>query len=299
MTVLEVMLPPKPKLEPLPDRFLRLSVNVVLDGQRRTIEYVWKCTNEKGISAAVGWYLRWQAEGEPRHYVVKEIADNLVVFFRQPPSNYCLIKGQVPYTPDVGVIPDPPKLDRVIVYRARGFHRSSAILGGTIERLDHDPKVAGPSLDDENLANLLRTYQGDLVAAEVTITPESTWGRYPKLKSYFGKMTTVTRAPLPSPPRHSYGFPILGEVRRDADDSFKSLYYSVQDINGTITFDPSRAPEYREVFRLDRRDHRRKVTFCYAGRCVPLRGQSDDFYFPETRSIVNVFHSIVLKNNMY
>ena len=192
MTVLEIMLPPKPKLEPQPDRYLRLSVNVVLDGQRRTIEYVWKCTNEKGINAAAGWYLRWEAEGEPRHYVVKKIADDLVVFFRQPRSNYCLIEGQVPYTPDVGVIPDPPTLDKVIVYRAESCPRSGAILGGTIERLDHDPKARRPSLDEEYLANLLRTYQGNLVSAAVSITPESIWGRYPKLKSYFGKMTTMT-----------------------------------------------------------------------------------------------------------
>src|SRR5438067_2494152 len=37
-------------LNPLPDRHFRLSMNVLLSGQARTIEYDWSCTQEKVFS---------------------------------------------------------------------------------------------------------------------------------------------------------------------------------------------------------------------------------------------------------
>ena len=308
MTTLAVVTSPASvKLQPLPDRHYRLAVDVDLDGQRRTIEYTWKCTHERGFSAAVGWTLYWQPAGGHGHYVVRQIDSNVVVFFRLPPVSYaCLESGQARYTPDVGVIPDPPRgvtpysprLDKVIVYRASD-RCGGAVLSGTIERLDREPKVTGLSPDELHLAELLRSNQNDLKSAVVTITPESIWGRYPMLKDYFGRMTELTLAPLPTPQRGSYGFPIFSDVRLDTNDSCRRLRYSVEDVNGTIATDSSRSTEHWTVYRFDRRDFRRKVTFCHSDLCVPMRKQSDDFYFPNTRSVIKVFHSISLRNNMH
>jgi hypothetical protein len=269
-------------------------MDVVLNGQSRAIEHVWTCTHEKGVSAVSGWMLYWQAPN--RTYVVKAVADDLVVFFRQPPSDYCLTEGRVPYLTDIGVIPDPSTLDNVIVHHVKQFPRSRVLLGGTIELLSFNPRVRRPSLDEIDLELRLLNVQRALVTSFVTITPESVWSRYPKLNSYFAEMNTMTVAPPPASPNDPLGFAIWRRAPLTEDDVHKRLYYSVEDLDGIIRFDPAKPPEQWQVFRLDSRDFRRSSTFCYAERCVSLKGSSNEIYDPATRNIVGIGHSLPLEN---
>jgi len=297
MTSLAVAtLPDRAKLEPLPDRYFRLAIEVVLDGKPRTVEHIWRCTHEKAFSAAVGWTLVWRSEG--LQYVAKVIDKDLVIFFREPTSNHCYRVGKFAYASDIGVIPNPSTLDNLFVHHVEQFPRSGAIVGSSIERLDHDPKVPGPSLKEMTLEAGLRTYENDLVSSSVTIIPESIWSRYPKLDSYFRSLEVLTVAPYPTDPNQPLGFPIWRGSPLSKDDVHKRTYYSVQDIDGTIRFDPSRVPEQWVVFRRDLRDFRRSTTFCYAERCVPLSGMYNEIYDPGTRNVIGVLHSSPLRNEL-
>lgn len=293
MTALAIISPPRTKLEPLPDRYMRLSVDLVVNGQRHTIEHVWICTHEKGFNEGTGWMLHWRAPR--RTYVVKAVAKDLVVFFRQPSSNYCLREGKVPYSADIGVIPDPSTVDNVIVHHAEHFPRSSALLGGSIERLSYAPKLSDPTRVERSLAARLVWSERQLVSSFVVITPESIWSRYPEWNSYFGAMQAMTVAPPPTSPHHPIGFPIQRVAPLTVKDIHERLHYSVQDIEGTIRFDFSRTPEHVRIFRIDTRDFRRSILFCYAERCVTLKRSFSEIYDPVTRNIIGVGHSLPLE----
>ena len=281
-------LPSRFKLEPEPDRYFRLSMDVILSGQTHTIDYVWNCTHEKVFSEEGGWILRWRSAHK---YAVQTISKDLVVFFQQPSSNYCLVEGKRPYVSDIGVIPDPAVLNNLIVYHVSYYPRSGAILHGTIERLDGNPKVPPPSQLELSLGEGILGLEQYFVAKFVTITPESIWSRYPEMKSYFGAITTVTVAPPPLPSVWTVGFPIWRVRWFSPEDLDKRMYYSVKEINGEIRFDPSMAPEHRETFVLDYNDFRRPVKFCYLERCLSLNGNFNEIYDPETRNIIGVFPS--------
>jgi hypothetical protein len=211
--------------------------------------------------------------------------------------------GKRPYASDVGVIPnvDQGIVDYVVVHHYhKQFPRSSAILAGSIEPLGEHSKITRQSREERQLERSLESLERKLVASAVTVIPESMWSRYPKLNSYFEVMTELTVAPRPAPgPRRQFGFPIRILAVLNNDDVQKRLYYSVQDIDGRIDFDPSRTPEHWKVFRLDDRDFRRSTTFCYLERCVPLEGMYNEIYDPETRSIIAVYHSLTLAGAFY
>ena len=294
-------LPDKAKLDPQPDRYLRLTLDVALNNRPRTIEHIWKCTHEKIFSAAVGWTLAWRSEH--RKYVVKRADDDLVVFFQQPTDAYCGVIERVPYASDVGVIPDPDQhiVDHVIVHHYRKqLPRSSAILGGSVERLSDRATIPRQSSQERRLEASLVRWEEKLVASVVAIVPDSIWSRYPKLDSYFGAMTKLTVAPQSPPgPRRQFGFPIQIFAVLSTEDVRKRLYYSVREIDGRIIFDPSRTPEHWKVFRFDDRDFQGSTSFCYFERCIPLVGVYNEIYDPETRAIISVSRKLTLAGSFY
>lgn len=290
-------LPDAAKLKPLPDKHFRVAMSVVLNGQSRTVEHLWRCTHERVFSAGTGWGLVWRSEG--RRYMVKVLGNGLIVFFREPTSNYCYRDGSAPYVADIGVISNPSTLDGLVVHHVEQFPQSDAIVGGSVERLGDNPMMLSPSVQERDLEARLRAYEDELVSSSVTITPESIWSRYPELNSYFRPINVVTVAPPPTHPQQPLGFSVRRGSPLSNIDVHRRLYYSVQDIDGIIKFNPSRTPEKWVVFRRDRRDFRRNVTFCYSERCVELGGDNyHEIYDPQSRNIIGVWHSSPLRNEV-
>ncbi len=275
------------KLQSEPDRYFRLSMDVTLDGQRHTINHIWSCSQEKVFSSAVGWGLRWKSESK---YVVQTISKDTVVFFRQPAENYCLIDKKQAYVSDVGVIPNPNVLDNLIVHHVSFYPRSGAILRGSIERLDGIPDLLPYSRRDLSLANQLDKLDQFFVSKHVIITPESVWGRYPEMKSYFEAITEITVAPPPSLPDRIVGFPVWRRSWFTPEDLERRLYYSVKEVNGEIRFDRELTPDRSPIFVLDYSDFRRPIKFCYFEKCISLNEGSNynEIYDPETRNIISV-----------
>lgn len=285
-------------LEPEPPRYFQMSLEVDIKGEKKNIEYTWKCEQTKAFSAStMDWKLEW--DSKPR-YVVQKLRGGPTVFFVQPKAAYCSQDGEVDYFPGFGVIPDQQSLTRVDVYRGKiggGKYYSEAVLKGKIRRVQGAVNTTTSSKEEIALAEQLQDQSRNFLARSVRIYPESIWGKYSETKRYYNNISVITKASAVYPPERKkmidrsglYYFPVrvLGFMKDE--DHRNMLNFNVQIRDGEITFDKNDIPQEWTTFRNEGYGSRdRDVKFCYFGRCFDLSGIANEIYDPVTRNVISI-----------